>query len=49
MVKVIPAVITFLTLSSLPSARYLVISLETVIGVPEQVMVKSSAKRERAT
>ena len=48
-VKRSPAVITFEILSSLFSALYLVISLETVIGVPEQVMVKSKEKTDSAT
>ena len=39
----------FLILSGRFSARYLVISLETVMGVPEQVAVKSKAKTESAT
>ena len=34
-----PAVIICLTPFSLPSARYLVISLDTVTGVPEQQIV----------
>lgn len=48
-VNVSPAVITFLARSGFPSARYLVISLETVIGVPATVSVKSNAKTESAT
>ena len=44
-----PAVITLLTFACWPSALYLVISLETVIGVPEQVIVKSKEKTDSAT
>lgn len=44
-----PAVITLLTFSFLFSALYLVISLDTVIGVPEQVRVNNKEKTERAT
>jgi hypothetical protein len=43
-----PAVIIFFTLSGLFSALYLVISLETVIGVPEEQIVSKSANTERA-
>ena len=49
MVKVIPAVITEKTFLFFPSARYLVINLETVIGVPEEVSVKRRAKTDKAT
>ena len=48
-VKIMPAEITFLAPTALPSARYFVISLETVMGVPDEVIVKSKAKTERAT
>ena len=44
-----PAVITFGMRCFWPCALYFVISRETVIGVPEQVMVNKSAKTERAT
>ena len=49
MVKSKPADITFATFSCLFSARYLVISRETVIGVPAQHAVNSNAKTESAT
>ena len=45
----IPAVITFLFLSNLPSAEYFVIRRDTVMGVPEQIRVKIKPKTERAT
>ena len=48
-VKVSPAVITFCARSLSPLARYLVISLDTVIGVPEEQKVKSSANTDSAT
>ena len=48
-VKQIPAVITLRFFVKFPSALYLVINLETVIGVPEQITVKISPKTERAT
>ena len=48
-VKESPADIIFVTFLLLFWLLYLVISLETVIGVPEQQMVKRSAKTERAT
>ena len=48
-VNKIPAVITFLTLSGRFSALYLVINRETVIGVPEQVMVSKNAKTDSQT
>ncbi len=48
-VKVMPAVIILLTLSVCFCALYLVINLETVIGVPLEQMVKMSANTERAT
>ncbi len=43
-----PADITFCTLSFLPSALYLVISRDTVMGVPEQQKVKSSENTDKA-
>ena len=44
-----PAEITLSTFNGLFSALYLVISLETVMGVPELQTVSSSAKTDRAT
>ena len=48
-VKESPAVITPLMRLCAPSARYFVISLLTVMGVPEQVRVNKSANTESAT
>ncbi len=48
-VRLSPAVMIFLTRSGEFSALYFVISLETVIGVPEQVNVRISAKTDSAT
>ena len=48
-VRKIPALITFLALSGLFSALYLVISRETVMGVPAVTRVKIIPNTERAT
>lgn len=48
-VKEMPAEITARTLSKRFSALYLVMSLETVIGVPELHTVSKSANTDNAT
>ena len=45
-VIVMPAVITEFCLFKLPSARYLLINRETVIGIPDEHTVSSSAKTD---
>lgn len=48
-VNTMPAVMIFWDLRVSFSERYLVMSLDTVIGVPEQHMVNNNAKMDRET
>lgn len=45
-VIVMPAVITEFCLFKLPSARYLLINRDTVMGIPDEHTVSSSAKTD---